>query len=302
MRNISLHLAFLSIVTLSACSSDDTGGTDSNGTTGASAGTMSAGTTSGGATSAGTDGTTSGGGTESGSSGGGTSAGTTTGGGSGGGGMFCVEQCQGDADCLIDGADQGYKCVDKVCQSDGGVGGTCTGDAECVALFSGWAVACQDDSGCPGQVCIDVGGEGRCATPPSDFLMCETIGMTETDVMTFPGGQTVTVCANTGAECGDAGYCVDPCKSDDDCMNFPAGFQHCNVGTGVCGCASDAECVGVDNASVCVEGYCQCASDADCTASGYADVCYDGYCGCSSAAVCGEYPTVFDGTMVGCGL
>lgn len=285
MRVTSLRL-LLPILALVACSGDS-GASDSNGSTSGSAGTTSGGTTDG--TSAGT----SGGGTESGSS-----SGSMTTGGSAGGGMYCTEQCQVDADCLIDGADNGFKCVSSYCQKD--VGGLCTGDAECVALLSGWVLACNNDNECPGQICIDDGGKGVCANAPSDFLMCDQLGMDEVQAKAYPGGESVTACANSNAKC-DSGVCVDPCASDADCANFPDGYKHCNVGTGLCGCASDSECAGVIDASVCVDGLCRCASDADCTSLPYADACYDGFCGCSSGAACNDYPPTFDGTKVGCG-
>ncbi|MEZ4454069.1 MAG: hypothetical protein R3B09_31735 [Nannocystaceae bacterium] len=300
-----LSLALAPLLGLLACSGDDKAGTDTDTTTTMTAGTTTAGSTAGTAATEGTEGTGTDSGTASGTAtstaGTSTTASETTGGGSAGDGMFCVESCENDADCLLDGVDMDYKCVNNFCQTDSS-SSTCSADDECIALLSGWVTPCEDDNGCPGQVCVDVGGVGRCATEPSDLVMCDLFGFDEVDGNKYPGGEAVVVCANAGAKCGDSGLCYDPCTSDDDCASLGPAFQHCDVNSGVCGCESDNECEGAINASVCVDHTCQCASDADCTAVPYADTCYQGFCGCSGDAACGSYTPVFDGTMVGCGF
>jgi hypothetical protein len=211
-------------------------------------------------------------------------------------GMFCIEECTADADCTINGADAGLKCEDGRCT---GSAGGCTQDQECVAQFSGWAMACTGQDGCPGQVCIDIGGgEGRCASPPNDFLKCEDIGMAEIMMPVIEGGMEVAVCGNTDYECRD-GACVNPCESDDECANIP-GLPKCNVATGQCECSSDDDCTasGVDGLSVCKTTFCGCGSDEDCGSSPNADVCNDGVCGCSGDAACTT--KVFDGTSIAC--
>lgn len=211
-------------------------------------------------------------------------------------GMFCIEECAGDADCTVNGMDIGLTCQDGLCA---GSAGGCTEDQECVAQFSGWVTECADQAGCPGQVCIDVGGGvGRCATPPSDFVMCETFMQSEIMMPVIEGGMEVAVCANTDFECRD-NACINPCSSDDECANIP-GLPKCNTGTGQCECSSDDDCAasGVEGFAVCKTTYCGCGSDADCANSPNADVCNDGACGCSSSDVCET--KAFDGTSISC--
>jgi hypothetical protein len=221
--------------------------------------------------------------------------------GGGGDAQFCQEECAGDADCTVGGQDIGLKCIDKRCASDIP---PCTANEQCQAQFSGWFTECQDDTACEAllQVCIDIGdpNAGRCATPPSDVIMCETLMQSEITAKKFMDGSDVQVCANTSSECHPDGYCFDPCESNTDCEMI-AGLPMCNVGTGACECASDDDCKnsGVDGWAVCNNGVCGCGSDADCAGSDNADKCYDGACGCSDVAVCQADP-VFDGTTKVC--
>lgn len=219
--------------------------------------------------------------------------------GGGGDAQFCQEQCAGDGDCTIMGMDQGFTCQDGRCTSDFG---KCTTNEQCQAVFSGWVTECQDDAGCPGQVCIDIGdaAAGRCATPPSDFIMCETLMQSEITAKKFMDGSDVTVCANTSSECHPDGYCWDPCEANTDCANV-SGHPQCNTGTGACECASDDDCKnsGVDGFAVCNNGVCGCAADSDCAGLDYADKCYSGSCGCSVVDVC-KSDQLFDGTTKVC--
>lgn len=215
-----------------------------------------------------------------------------------GDGQFCIEECAADGDCTVQGGmDIGLVCTDGRCTGDAG---GCADDAECVALFSGWAVDCVDQAGCPGQVCIDIGGGvGKCATAPSDFLMCETILLEEVMFPAIEGGMDLTVCANPNATCNDDGVCIDPCKADADCPNAP--YTKCNLDTGACNCSDDAACMASNaNTPACTaNGFCGCAEDANCTASMLGDVCNDGSCGCSDVSAC-TGTKVFDNTMFVC--
>lgn len=232
-------------------------------------------------------------------------------------GTFCVEKCAADADCSLGGTDLGYKCVDGFCA------GGCADDNACVQMFSGWVTDCADQAGCPGQVCVDIGGGvGKCATAPSDFLMCETIMQSEIMLPPIEGGAEIAVCANTDYTCQD-GQCVNPCEADADCMLFP-GQNKCDTGTGLCVCADDAACMafnadtpvctangfcGCGDDSNCAadpnyptctsNNFCGCMSDDNCVAAGTGDKCFNGSCGCSAAAAC-TGDTVFDGTMYAC--
>jgi len=215
----------------------------------------------------------------------------------GGGGQFCQESCQSDADCTSMGVDIGFSCVDNRCQ---GSSGGCADDNACRATFSGWATTCATQAECPGQACINIGGgAGRCATVPSDFLMCETIMQEEIMMPAIEGGMDIAVCANTDYVCKDE-VCTNPCEDNLSCA-MAAGHPQCNVGTGTCECTSDADCMnsGVMGYAKCNDGVCGCGTDADCAGATNADVCTkDGYCGCSNADVCTT--KVFDGTMTVC--
>jgi hypothetical protein len=196
-----------------------------------------------------------------GDNGGGGNGGGDNGGGNGGGdgATFCAEECSGKADCSQDPLE--FDCVDGRCVADLGTSGSCSADGECRALFSGWSTDCTADDGCPGQVCIDTGGgDGKCATEPSEFLTCEQIQMEELTMSRIEGGD-VTVCGNDSARCNtDGGFCFDPCTSDGDCAD--SNHPSCNTTSGLCNCT----------ASSC---------------SDFGDVCTSsGFCGCSSADAC----------------
>lgn len=218
--------------------------------------------------------------------------------GGGGDGQFCQEQCAQDSDCTIGGMDMGYKCVDARCQMD--VAG-CTSDQQCTAQYSGWSFvpcAAQADCDLTMQICVDLGGGmGGCATPPSDFFMCETAMLVEVEVATIDG-MTATVCGAEGWVCQDS-VCTNPCEADAECANL-AGHPTCNTGSGVCECSSDADCAGsgIDGYAVCINGKCGCGADSDCVGAN-SDTCYDGSCGCSAVEVC-TGPNSFGGTTKVC--
>lgn len=214
------------------------------------------------------------------------------------GGSYCQDVCSEDADCFTMGMDFGFKCVEQRCTFAGESEG-CTDDFSCQVQLSGWTMNCASAGDCPGQVCVDIGGEGRCATEPSDLIMCEIFSQKEAMLPRFPEGDQVTVCSNTDYECGDEGQCENPCESDADCAQI-TGYPKCNVGTGVCECAGDDDCakIGSPAASVCQSGFCGCGVDADCAGTN-TDVCNDGgLCGCSSVMACTQKG--FDGTTPVC--
>ncbi|MCA9684572.1 MAG: hypothetical protein KC457_20470 [Myxococcales bacterium] len=212
-------------------------------------------------------------------------------------GNFCLHTCAADADCMVGGMDIGLTCQAGSCAGDSG---GCADNNECIALFSGWQVACTAGGGecdAVGQVCIDVNG-GVCAIPPSDVIMCETFLMEEMEV-TDIDGNAVTVCGNPNAICSD-GACIDPCQSDADCSANPTA-PVCNTGTGLCECGTDADCAMAGaGAPACVNGRCGCAEDQNCVDASLGDVCYDGYCGCSGDDVCSSVQNPFDGGSISC--
>lgn len=220
----------------------------------------------------------------------------TTGGGDG---MYCIESCEQDADCSINGENQGYTCgADNLCTSDAG---QCATDEECRILYSGWEFGdnCAAQGDCAvTQGCINLDGVGKCVYIPSDFLSCEDINQEEIPMPAIEGG-TITVCGNTTAICTEDKYCLDGCSTNADCL-APA-YPVCNTDTKRCECGTDADCANNQpGASVCLDGYCQCATDNDCAELDYADRCYDGACGCSQDQVCDGYTQAFDGTSVSC--
>jgi hypothetical protein len=232
-------------------------------------------------------------------------------------GTFCQEECAADGDCTLGGTDIGFKCVDGRCA------GGCADDNACIQMFSGWVTDCVDQAGCPGQACIDIGGGvGKCATAPSDFLMCDAIMQDEVMLPPIEGGAEIAVCANTDFTCSD-GQCVNPCEADADCMLF-GGQTTCDTGTGqcvcgddaacaafnpdtptctaagFCGCADDSNCTADANAPTCNgNNFCGCMTDDNCVAAGTGDKCFDGSCGCSAAGAC-MGTKAFDGTAFVC--
>jgi hypothetical protein len=214
-------------------------------------------------------------------------------------GSFCAHQCSSDADCLVDGMDANLDCVDSFCQ---GSFNQCTDDAECVALFSGWATPCTaggDECEATAQICVPVLDGARCATPPSDFIECSLLQMEEI-MTTDVNGNAVTVCGRSSAACHPDAYCWLPCQSDNDCAS--EAFPICNASTGACECGQDSDCatLGMPANSVCNAGVCGCGSDNDCTAGDVGDICFDGLCGCSGDAACEGVTNAFDGGSIEC--
>jgi len=216
----------------------------------------------------------------------------------GGGPSFCLESCEENADCNLNGQNQGYTCSsDNLCASETGL---CSTDQECQILYSGWEAgdncAAQDQCALT-QGCINLDGIGKCVYIPSDFLTCEAINQEEVQMPAIEGG-TITVCGNTTAYCTEESYCLDGCSSNADCLS--PGYPICNTDSNLCECGQDSDCANQPGASVCNDGICQCASDQDCQGLEYADTCYDGACGCSTDMVCEGYINAFDGTSVSC--
>lgn len=212
------------------------------------------------------------------------------------GALFCQERCRADADCTATGTNIGFTCQGGRCVGDSS---DCTDSDECRVIYSGWVTLCDAQQDCPGQVCIAIGGgEGRCATVPSDLLMCELLEQSEVTMPAIEGDGDLVVCANTSYTCKDA-ICQNPCEDDLSCSSMP-GHPRCDVDTGVCGCKTDVQCQtsGVPGWTRCNAGTCGCGVDTDCVGSFNADVCQDGFCGCSSITACTVQ--TFDGTTPVC--
>ncbi len=208
--------------------------------------------------------------------------------------MRCQPTCRADADCLVSGMAIGFACVAGVCGLP-----ACVDDLACQHLFSGWSTPCLTSSECfSGQVCIEVAGEGRCATQPDANFACSDLGLVELMRPALVDDQPVIVCGNDDAACVD-GVCRDPCARDSDC-DPQNGHPHCELATGECTCASDVQCsaTGIPGLVACLAGRCGCAGDDDCVGGINVDTCYAGECGCSATATCSEQS--FDGAVLTC--
>jgi hypothetical protein len=254
------------------------------------AGGASGGSAAGGGDAGGAGGAS--GGAPTGGAGGQSTGGTGGSGGAGGAGgapgieaFFCQEVCQADDDCSAD-----FHCFEQRCFHRQ-VRLECDADVQCVPQASGWYTACDDDTACPGQACIEVEGSGRCAVVPSEFLSCEQIGMQVTERPRRGAPGMVGVCTQTRSSCQD-GRCTVLCQVDAHCGGE---YPHCDLPSGRCQC-TPTSCQ--TNASVCQDGLCRCTSDADCD-QGAADTCYGGFCGCSGTAICPEQ-TSQPGTVWSC--
>ncbi|MCH9683091.1 MAG: hypothetical protein K0V04_16780 [Deltaproteobacteria bacterium] len=224
--------------------------------------------------------------------------------GSGGpGGGLCIHQCEADGDCTVDGIDNGLTCQSGFCTGEGSAD-LCDSDEACVAQLSGWSFGSPCTAGggeCDAlmMVCLDVGGEGHCVTPVGEFFNCADGGTEEVETMDIDGNP-VTVCGRPNAECGDLGFCFDPCTSDDACLTDSAPV--CNTATGTCECGTDADCesLGMPQLSVCNAGACGCGEDQHCVDGNAGDVCNSGLCGCSADAACDGVDNIFDGGTIAC--
>ena len=178
--------------------------------------------------------------------------------------MFCRQSCEVASDC---GEESQWMCEDNLCEwEQQEQAATCDDDAECVALYSGWADPCQHQDECAvTQACIEHEGEGLCAFAEGEHIDCDTLQMERITIDLYgESGQTVA-CGKPHAICDpDLLYCVEGCQSDTDCIH--------------------------PGADTCVDGRCMCGSDAACEELPNSDTCYDGACGCSSDAVCTEEP------------
>ncbi|MEZ4385109.1 MAG: hypothetical protein R3A79_27515 [Nannocystaceae bacterium] len=296
---ISLRpLACVLTVALAACGSDEAGGDDGATTTAATVAATD--TTTGGSSGSGSDsdstgvvettGDTSGSGSASDSSG---SSGETAGPNAA---DLCLEACEVDADCEVNGLNIGYDCVDSRCVRDEP---ECENNGQCVAASSGWLNECSSQGDCLAAACVDIGGgEGRCAPEPTVLTPCALLLLEELLYPPIEGGEDVAVCGRSAAICEEDGSCGFACSNDNQCPSQSA--PSCNEESGACECSADEDCADVPGASVCLAGSCGCATDADCEGVDNADTCQEnGVCGCSSVDACTD-ERGFDGTSFVC--
>jgi len=207
----------------------------------------------------------------------------------------CRPTCTADSDCNIGGMDIGFRCITGICRPP-----PCSDDAACILTLSGWTLPCTDQAACgEGRACVDVGGEGRCATTPSMALQCIDLGLDEQTLPTIAGDMNVTVCGVTTASC-DAGTCSAPCTSDAACP-VQLGHPTCEQATGACICTEDRDCQDTMKPGLiaCIAGRCGCRYDMDCTGGTNVDTCFAGACGCSSTATCST--PIYDAAVQVCG-
>ncbi|HWB77175.1 MAG TPA: hypothetical protein VG755_19550 [Nannocystaceae bacterium] len=178
--------------------------------------------------------------------------------------MTCNYACEIDSDCWVAGMDLGYICQDSSCA----LANPCTQDSQCIVELSGWSqTPCTMGGGeCMAtmQVCVDLGGgNGGCATAPSELLMCSTSMLEEVMVTNLDDGMAVTVCGNTSGTCNtDTGVCSVPCVDDASCNGLV-----CDTDSGDCVCESDDDC-GDNRTCDVAAGTCSapgCTTDSDCT-------------------------------------
>jgi hypothetical protein len=242
----------------------------------------------------------------SGTGGAGASDSSTTGGGSGGAGAtggsagaeagpspaLCNLTCTGNSDCVAfvnnQPYDLGLSCTNGSCFG-------CSQDSDCVRPLSGWLFPCTTNAECAvagsNYVCVDAGGQGRCAKAAStDGGGCSLPDGPEVVQMPLWGTVVeVGVCGHQETAWCKAGHCAIRCIDSNKqplgnavCLAYVPGTTVCNVTTGQCECNLDNDCGGVMK---CVDGHCGCKTDTDCTGS-VGPHCVQGYCSCSDSNEC----------------
>ena len=212
-----------------------------------------------------------------------TSEGPTSGGSSTGGDMggpICTARCEVDEDCLSDGLDTG-----RTCSEQGFCEYACEEAEDCIPLLSAWMqLTCETNEACPTGPCVDYGGElGGCAIDPPKGESCNALDASLAEYeATDVEGNTVTVCAVTGATCSPDVHGSDTCQ------------------------LLTCETEGCPEPLVCNEaGFCECATNLDCIEAGTGDTCSEGgFCafGCTDAEECEAVigPPPFDGQVLVC--
>ncbi len=270
----------------------------------------SAGIATGGSGATGGAGAMSGSGGASGSAGSGGAAvtggfggfGATSGSGSGGATgplKTCGERCTTSTDCRVFGFDQGYQCNQATHRCER-FAEPCRSAVECIPDASFWIFTCRSDADCfffSDDLCVDVGGTGRCARLAPSANGCMDPNPDEVTMPRFGASGNALVCANASRAC-DGGACVPGCRTNADCTPARNGSV-CDTETRLCRCTSDQDCGG-QGVSHCntTSGRCECTDSRECEELPNANACYSGRCGCSGVAACGE--RTFSGTTVVC--
>jgi hypothetical protein len=233
---------------------------------------------------------------------GGDTSGAGSGGSAGSDGPLatCAERCSADIDCRIFGADQGYSCnpATQRCET---FAEPCRSSLECVPEASLWLFDCTNDADCfffGDDLCVDVGGIGRCARVAPSTNDCAEPTSDEIMLPRFGVSDSALVCANTSRTCFE-GACVPGCSTSADCTPARNGSV-CDQETRLCRCVRDADCggIGVSRCNT-ATGRCECTDSLDCEEVPNTNTCSAGRCGCAAVSACTVERT-FSGTTYVC--
>lgn len=240
------------------------------------------------------------GGTTAGMSGAGGTAGG--GGGSAGGGPLrtCGERCNTNTDCRVFSLDYGYVCNPSTHRCER-FAEPCRNSVECLPANSFWIFACSTDMDCfffSDDLCVDVGGVGRCARLAPSANGCQSPNDDEIMMPRFGAAGSVLVCGNASLTCSE-GACIPGCSSNADCTPDRNGSV-CDTNARLCRCVSDGDCGG-PGVSRCntASGRCECSDPRDCAEVPNANACTAGRCGCAAVSACNDERT-FSGTTYVC--
>jgi hypothetical protein len=212
----------------------------------------------------------------------------------------CAERCNVNADCRVFSVDLGHRCNSSTHRCER-FAEPCRSSVECIPGASAWIFSCTTDMDCfffSDDLCVDVGGVGRCARVAPSANGCGDSTPDEITLPRFGVSGNALVCANTSRVCAE-GTCVPGCANSTDCTPEQNGSV-CDSNTRLCRCAGDQDCGG-PGVSRCntATGRCECASDQDCAEIPNANVCTAGRCGCSSVSACNA-ERAFSGTTNVC--
>jgi hypothetical protein len=212
----------------------------------------------------------------------------------------CAERCNTSTDCRIFGLDQGYACNASTHRCER-FAEPCRNAIECIPDASFWIFSCRSDADCfffSDDLCVDVGGVGRCARVAPSANGCMDPNPDQVMLPRFGASGTALVCANASLTC-DGGECVPGCRTSSDCTPARNGSV-CDTETRLCRCVRDSDCGG-PGVSRCntATGICECTDSGECEEVSNSNTCLQGRCGCSSVSACNGDRT-FSGTTFVC--
>ena len=220
--------------------------------------------------------------------------------GSSGPSRTCAERCNGNADCRVFSLDLGHRCNSSTHRCER-FAEPCRSSVECIPDASAWIFSCSTDADCfffSDDLCVDVGGVGRCARMVPSATGCSYSTPDEIMLPRFGVSGNALVCANTSRTCTE-GKCLPGCATNTDCTPERNG-SICDTMARTCRCVRDQDCggAGVSHCNT-ATGRCECVSDEECSEVLNSNVCVAGRCGCSAATACNAERT-FTGTTYVC--